>query len=190
MAYSLHKSLQSTTTSSGVYISDSKSKSGFLGTAKRGGTGGGAYYAPGAATNVSLDDLTSTGKVASLARPATMYEDFKPASGPSFNRNTFYSPTANAIGMTAGNASAADAHLSSLGQSGRSSTYLPAGFYSGANISSNVNLSNRASTMPIQRSDSPHNYSRSTASNLNVTPQPGQRAPSAYLDNLLGADRI
>ncbi|KHN95795.1 uncharacterized protein MAM_06407 [Metarhizium album ARSEF 1941] len=114
-----------------------------------------------------------------------------PSATPS-QSNLFFSPTAGA------NAS-----------SNRASTFLPSGFYAagntlpgGGNQTNSINLSNlrpdsrghyanaSRNTMDISPPDSPRVTARRdmSSSSLNVSLQPGQRAPSAYLDDLLTDD--
>ncbi|KAK9314426.1 hypothetical protein V1522DRAFT_407648 [Lipomyces starkeyi] len=185
VAYSLHKSLKA---SSAAYASEPKGtgtssgRCGFFGS-KRQNTG--AFYATGAGSAVSLDQLTSTGRAVNNARPISAYDDIgMPRTGPSFNTSTFYSPTAGAMGMSAAMGNA----LSGL-STNRSSTYLPSGYYGVNNgASSSASLSVRYSSVPQnQRAPSPGAILR-TESSLAV-PQHGQRVPSVYLDDLLDSDR-
>ncbi|KAK9328004.1 hypothetical protein V1520DRAFT_393456 [Lipomyces starkeyi] len=185
VAYSLHKSLKA---SSAAYASEPKGtgtssgRGGFFGS-KRQNTG--AFYATGAGSAVSLDQLTSTGRAVNNARPISAYDDIgMPRTGPSFNTSTFYSPTAGAMGMSA----AMGNGLSGL-STNRSSTYLPSGYYGANNgASSSASLSVRYSSVPQnQRAPSPGAILR-TESSLAV-PQHGQRVPSVYLDDLLDSDR-
>ncbi|KAK9486179.1 hypothetical protein V1527DRAFT_423508 [Lipomyces starkeyi] len=185
VAYSLHKSLKA---SSAAYASEPKGtgtssgRGGFFGS-KRQNTG--AFYATGAGSAVSLDQLTSTGRAVNNARPISAYDDIgMPRTGPSFNTSTFYSPTAGAMGMSAAMGNA----LSGL-STNRSSTYLPSGHYGVNNgASSSASLSVRYSSVPQnQRAPSPGAILR-TESSLAV-PQHGQRVPSVYLDDLLDSDR-
>ncbi|KAK9357395.1 hypothetical protein V1504DRAFT_500864 [Lipomyces starkeyi] len=185
VAYSLHKSLKA---SSAAYASEPKGtgtssgRGGFFGS-KRQNTG--AFYATGAGSAVSLDQLTSTGRAVNNARPISAYDEIgMPRTGPSFNTSTFYSPTAGAMGMSAAMGNA----LSGL-STNRSSTYLPSGYYGVNNgASSSASLSVRYSSVPQnQRAPSPGAILR-TESSLAV-PQHGQRVPSVYLDDLLDSDR-
>lgn len=110
--------------------------------------------------------------------------------------NLFFSPTASATGTGAGN---------------RASSYLPSGFYA-ANSGSpgpqqqgnSIGMSNlapdaRGNYVDVSRNSfaasppdtppfNPHNDMSSSSVNLNAPLQPGQRAPSAYLDDLLADD--
>ncbi|KAK9376462.1 uncharacterized protein V1513DRAFT_395406 [Lipomyces chichibuensis] len=185
VAYSLHKSLKA---SSAAYTSEPKGtgtpsgRGGFFGSKRQ---KAGAFYATGAGSALSLDQLTSTGRAINNARPISAYDDIgMPRTGPSFNTSTFYSPTAGAMGMSApiGNA------LSGLGTN-RSSTYLPSGYYGVNNgASSSASLSVRYSSVPQNhRAPSPGAILRAEPSL--AVPQQGQRVPSVYLDDLLDSDR-
>ncbi|KAK9366264.1 hypothetical protein V1509DRAFT_630253 [Lipomyces kononenkoae] len=188
VAYSLHKSLKS---SSAAYVSEPKGTSSGYGGGSGGGFFGGkrqnapGFYATGAGSSMSLDQLTSTGRAVNNARPISAYDDIGiPRYGPSFNTSTFYSPTAGAMGMSnpMGNA------VPGAGTN-RSSTYLPSGYYGVKHgAASSASLSARYSSVPQnQRAPSPGAPLR-TESSLAV-PQQGQRVPSAYLDDLLDVDR-
>ncbi|OAQ64460.1 hypothetical protein VFPPC_13898 [Pochonia chlamydosporia 170] len=114
-----------------------------------------------------------------------------PSSTPS-QSNLFFSPTAGAGAS-----------------SNRGSSFLPSGFYAagtsspgGGNQTNSINLSNlrpdsrghyanaSRNTMDISPPDSPRVAARRdmSSSSLNVSLAPGQRAPSAYLDDLLTDD--
>ncbi|KAK9234311.1 hypothetical protein V1525DRAFT_452754 [Lipomyces kononenkoae] len=183
VAYSLHKSLKS---SNAAYVSEPKGTSsgrgGFFSSKRQNSAG---FYATGAGSSMSLDQLTSSGRAVNTARPISAYEDIGiPRNGPSFNTSTFYSPTAGAMGMSAPMANAVSGATTN-----RSSTYLPSGYY-GVNhgAASSASLSARYSSVPQnQRAPSPGAFI-STESSLAV-PQHGQRVPTAYLDDLLDIDR-
>ncbi|PTB67966.1 hypothetical protein BBK36DRAFT_1134784 [Trichoderma citrinoviride] len=116
-----------------------------------------------------------------------------PSAAPS-QSNLFFSPTAAGSNNVPG---------------GRGSTFLPSGFYAAGNSSPggggqqgpSISLTNlrpdsmgypngsRGSLMGPSPPDSPHFSPRrdmsSSSVNLNNARQPGQRAPSAYLEDLL-----
>ncbi|KAK9457578.1 hypothetical protein V1511DRAFT_445807, partial [Dipodascopsis uninucleata] len=156
-----------------------------------------SFYAGGAGSAVSLDQLTSTGRTVTDNRPLTAsYDDHSamPTTAPLFHGSTFYSPTAGAIGMAAHGGATLGASLSPAAGSNRSSTYLPAGFYgaqsSGGAASSTASLTARYSNLTPSHGRSPspaHIPSRASA--LNVPPVQGQRVPSAYLDDFLDTDK-
>lgn len=144
---------------------------------------GGIYGLSGAGSVLSLDQLTSSGRTVNAARPGGV-------PGASFHGSAFYSPTADV--MSASNAANGLMPMAAVGS--RSTTYLPAGFYgiqgSGSGASSSTgNLTARYPSQigSPQRSASPNTMS-SRAANLTVPSQSGQRAPSAYLQDLLDSN--
>ncbi|KAK9469391.1 hypothetical protein V1512DRAFT_218352 [Lipomyces arxii] len=197
VAYLLHKSIQASTVASyGVEgktgTASGRSNGGFFSKFhnRQAGSGSiGPFYTAPVGSSVSLDQLTSSGRIATAVRPTSMYDDLAlPASGPSFNTSSFYSPTAGAMGMSA--ATNTPSHLTGVGPA-RNSTYMPTGYYglnNGATSSTSLGQQ-RIGTLPAnQRSSSPASYPRPISS-LNVPPQPGQRVPSQYLDGFLDDDR-
>ncbi|KAK9463799.1 uncharacterized protein V1516DRAFT_668718 [Lipomyces oligophaga] len=185
VAYSLHRSLKNAHAVYGSYDSKpkaAKSSTRLFGPSKNAGSTSlsrpvsTVYSRDPATSEVSLDQLTSSGRTLNTARPKSAYESL---SAPS----TFYSPTAHAIGMSARNSNL-NAPIFTSGN--RSSTYLPAGFYGGSSASG-LDTPNRNSTVqPNSRANSPARYT--TSASLLTPPQPGQRAASAYLDSLLDSN--
>ncbi|KAK9476868.1 hypothetical protein V1514DRAFT_335616 [Lipomyces japonicus] len=188
VAYSLHRSLKTYQSPYGVV--DNKagvSKSGFLGVSKRN-----TVYENADGSSISLDNLTASGRVFNHARTGT--EDRTPPSfAPGLHSSTFYSPTAGAMGVATHNGSMPN--ILQTGAGNRSTTYLPAGYYgvNNAAASSNASLNFRQSIYTGAHSPSPSHvssggigYARSSTLGANL--QPGQRAPSAFLDDYLDGD--